>query len=147
MPRHTEPLSDTAIRNAKPKDVAFKLFDGGGLFLLVTPTGGKLWRLKYRFGGTEKLLSLGVYPPLGFKTPANAAKKPKRRLPGGLIPQRINRPSRPLYGQKRKTPLRLLPANGLLKIKPHGWIRIRKRLSAAWKIIFFPLSGGNPSTR
>jgi integrase len=56
------PLTDTAIRNAKAGKKPVKLFDGGGLFLLVTPTGGKWWRLKYRFGGKEKLLSLGTYP-------------------------------------------------------------------------------------
>ena len=50
-------LTATAIRSAKPQDKPAKLFDGGGLFLLVTPNGGKWWRLKYRFGGKEKLLS------------------------------------------------------------------------------------------
>lgn len=50
------PLTDTAIRGAKP----LKLSDEKGLFLLVTPTGGKWWRLKYRFEGKEKLLSLGT---------------------------------------------------------------------------------------
>ncbi len=45
------PLTDTAIRNAKPGDKPFKLADEKGLFLLIAPTGGKWWRLKYRFGG------------------------------------------------------------------------------------------------
>lgn len=61
------PLSDTAIRNAKPQDKPFKMYDAGGLFLIVTPAGGKWWRFKYRFGGKEKLLSLGVYPDVGLK--------------------------------------------------------------------------------
>ena len=56
------PLTDTAIRNAKPGKKPLKLFDARGLFLLVPPSGGKWWRLKYRFEGKEKLLSLGVYP-------------------------------------------------------------------------------------
>jgi len=59
-------LSDNAIRHAKPGLKAYKLFDGGGLFLLVTPGGGKWWRLKYRFGGKEKLVSHGVYPDVGL---------------------------------------------------------------------------------
>ena len=66
MPKRITPLSDTKIRAVKPTDKPQKLFDGGGLFLLVTPTGGKLWRLKYRFGGTEKLLSLGIYPQISL---------------------------------------------------------------------------------
>jgi integrase len=56
------PLTDKEIRNAKPQSKPQKLFDGGGLFLLVTPAGGKWWRLKYRHLGKEKLLSLGTYP-------------------------------------------------------------------------------------
>jgi hypothetical protein len=63
MPRQTVPLTDIKVRNAKYIPGKNKLFDGGGLFLLVKPTGSKLWRIKYRFGGTEKLLSFGIYPP------------------------------------------------------------------------------------
>ncbi|OUL93179.1 MULTISPECIES: tyrosine-type recombinase/integrase [Paraburkholderia] len=60
-------LTDILIRNAKPGKKPQKLFDGGGLFLYVTPSGGKLWRLKYRFGGKERLLSLGAYPAISLK--------------------------------------------------------------------------------
>jgi hypothetical protein len=56
------PLTDTAIRNAKPGKKPTRLFDGGGLYLEVSPTGGKWWRFKYPFAGKEKRLSLGVYP-------------------------------------------------------------------------------------
>lgn len=52
------PLTDTAIRNAKPREKAYKLFDGDGLFLLISPAGSKAWRLKYRLDGKEKLLVL-----------------------------------------------------------------------------------------
>ena len=54
MPKRIPPLTDLQIRNAKAPKKEIKLFDGGGLFLSVTPSGGKLWRLKYRFGGREK---------------------------------------------------------------------------------------------
>ena len=55
-------LTDTAIRTAKPAKKARKLFDGGGLYIEVSPAGGKWWRFKYRFGGKEKTLALGIYP-------------------------------------------------------------------------------------
>src|SRR5215213_2537290 len=55
-------LRDTAIRNAKPRERAYKLADGEGLYLLVTPAGGRLWRLKYRMHGVERKLALGKYP-------------------------------------------------------------------------------------
>jgi hypothetical protein len=56
------PLSDIEARSAKPKERAYKLADGRGLYLLVVPKGGKYWRFKYHYAGKEKLLSLGVYP-------------------------------------------------------------------------------------
>ena len=63
------PLTDRQIKNAKPTAKPYKLTDGSGLYLQVTPAGGKLWRLKYRVGGKEKLLSIGKYPlsPCGAK--------------------------------------------------------------------------------
>ncbi len=56
------PLTDATIRSAKPGAKPIRLFDSGGLYLEVAPSGGKWWRLKYRFDGREKRLSLGVYP-------------------------------------------------------------------------------------
>ena len=61
------PLTDIAIRSAKPRATPFKLFDGGGLYLIVTPTARKWWRWKYRIGGKEKGLSFGVYPEVSLK--------------------------------------------------------------------------------
>ncbi|MGF6636728.1 hypothetical protein OKW39_003879 [Paraburkholderia sp. MM6662-R1] len=55
-------LTDATIRNTKPGEKEQKLYDGGGLLLLVTPTGSKRWIFKYRFAGKEKSLALGVYP-------------------------------------------------------------------------------------
>jgi len=65
-------LSEFAVRKAKPRHKPYKLSDGGGLFLHIQPNGSKLWRLKYRFGGKEKLLSYGPYPQI---TIAGARKK------------------------------------------------------------------------
>jgi hypothetical protein len=70
------PLTDRAIRNAKTSDGPQRLFDGEGMYLEAAPSGGKWWRLKYRFGGKEKRLSLGVYP----HTPIHDAREAR----GGL---------------------------------------------------------------
>ena len=61
------PLSDTLLRAAKPQARPYKMADGGGLFLLIAPTGGKWWRYSYRFEGKQKTLSLGTYPDTGLK--------------------------------------------------------------------------------
>jgi len=66
MPKRIAPLTDTKVRTVKPGKKPKKLFDGGGLFLLVTPSGGKLWNFKYRFEGKEKKLSFGVYPDISL---------------------------------------------------------------------------------
>lgn len=60
-------LTNASIRNAKPGVKAVRLFDGGGLYLEVAPSGGKWWRLKYRIGGKEKRISLGVFPNVSLK--------------------------------------------------------------------------------
>lgn len=60
------PLTDLAVRQAKPKEKPYKLTDGGGLYLHVQPSGGRYWRLKYRVNGREKLLALGTYPDVSL---------------------------------------------------------------------------------
>jgi len=72
------PLTDAVIRNVKPREKPLKLSDEKGLYLLVTPNGGRWWRFDYRFTGKRKSLSLGVYPDVGLKqarTRRDAARK------------------------------------------------------------------------
>ena len=59
-------LTDAKVRVAKASDKTQRLFDGGGLYLEITPAGGRYWRLKYRHGGKEKRLALGVYPEVSL---------------------------------------------------------------------------------
>ena len=80
------PLTDTAIRNAKPGEKPIRLFDGGGLYLEVSPSGGKWWRLKYRFGGKEKRLSLGVYPGVSLKDARDRRDASRKLLADGIDP-------------------------------------------------------------
>ena len=80
------PLTDTAIRNAKPKDKSYKLFDGEGLYLEITPSGGKWWRLKYRFGGKEKRISLGVYPDVTLKGARDRRHDARKLITDGVDP-------------------------------------------------------------
>ncbi len=61
------PLTDIAIRSLKPSKMPSKLFDERGLNLEVSPAGGKWWQWKFRFGGKEKRLSMGVYPDVSLK--------------------------------------------------------------------------------
>jgi len=73
-------LTDTKIRNAKPTDKAYKVYDEAGLFIQVTPAGGKWWRFKYRFGGKEKLLSFGTYPDVSLSDARNRRDDARKLL-------------------------------------------------------------------
>lgn len=79
-------LSDTACRTAKPKEKPYKLADGNGMFLLVNSSGSKWWRLKYRYEGKEKLLSLGTYPEVGLRDAREKREDLRRLLAAGVDP-------------------------------------------------------------
>jgi integrase len=80
------PLTDVAIRRAKPSDKAVRMFDGDGLYLELAPAGGKWWRLKYRYGGKEKRLSLGVYPDVGLREARERRDAARKLLVNGVDP-------------------------------------------------------------
>lgn len=79
-------LNNTQIKNAKAKEKDYKLADGGGLFMLVTKSGSKYWRLKYRFNGKEKLLALGVYPTVSLKNAREKRDNAKKLLSNSIDP-------------------------------------------------------------
>lgn len=87
----TDKLNDPLIRNAKPREKAFKLSDGGGMYLEVMPIGSKLWRLKYRFGGKEKRLSLGAYPEVSLREARAKRAELRRQLDCGKDPSVVRR--------------------------------------------------------
>lgn len=79
-------LTDTEIRKSKPAEKPYKLSDSGGMFLLITPAGGKLWRLKYRVEGTEKLMALGRYPEISLADARERRDAARKRLANGADP-------------------------------------------------------------
>lgn len=76
------------IKNVKPKNKPYKLSDGGGLYLLINPNGSKYWRLKYRFAGKEKLLSIGVYDTVTLADARERTREAKKILSDGKDPTR-----------------------------------------------------------
>lgn len=87
-------LTDTAIRNAKPREKDYKLADGGGLYLLVTPAGGRLWRLKYRADGVERKLAIGKYPAVTLADARKARDAARAKSSAGDDPAAIKRRER-----------------------------------------------------
>lgn len=80
------PLSDTTIRGAKRGVKPVKLSDAAGLYLLLTPSGSRLWRMKYRFAGKEKLLALGAYPTVSLKDARDRRDEARKKLAAGYDP-------------------------------------------------------------
>lgn len=87
-------LTDTALRKLKPEEKPKKYSDEKGLFLLVTPTGGKWWRLKYRFGGKEKSLSLGTYPEISLKQARERRDEARALVADGIDPSEVRKASK-----------------------------------------------------
>ena len=80
------PLSDTAIKNAKVKETAYKMPDEKGMYLLVSTSGGRYFRLDYRFGGKRKTLALGVYPETSLKQARDKRDEARQKLAEGIDP-------------------------------------------------------------
>jgi len=91
------PLSDTAIRNLKPREKPYKVADFDGLFVLVKPSGSRLWQFKYRIGGREKLLSIGPYPETSL-----AQARAKRDAARSMVANGVD-PSEAKQEQKRRS--------------------------------------------
>lgn len=87
-------LTDTAIRNSKPKDKPYKVADAQGLYLLVNPTGSKLWRIKYRIDGAERKLALGAYPEITLAEARAARDAARKQLAHSIDPNAAKRQAR-----------------------------------------------------
>ncbi len=91
MPIAAKPLYPATVAAAKPREKAYKLFDGGGLFLYVMPSGLKSYRFKYRFAGKEKLLTFGLHPAVTLQQAREWAVDAKRLLAQGVDPQAVKK--------------------------------------------------------
>jgi integrase len=139
------PRADLKFRNAKPKQKPYKLADDGGLFLLVTPNGGKYWRWKYRFASREKLLALGVYPQVSLADARSARDRARGSLKkNGADPMTIRR--------EEKLAQRLRADNTLEAIAREWWDHWRESrtprhaadVMARLQANIFPTLGNRP---
>jgi integrase len=96
-------ISDIKIRSARASEKPVKLFDGGGLFLLITPRGGKLWRLKYRHEGKEKLLALGTYPEISLSDARERRDKARKQIANGIDPGAVRKAQKQAETEETET--------------------------------------------
>ena len=136
-------LSDTACRNAKPADKPRKLSDEKGLFLLVTPNGGKWWRLKYRFGGKEKLLSLGTYPEVGLALARERRDEFRRMLARGIDPSDARKAEK-AEALEDSTTFELVAREWFEKFRPSWSASHADRIIRRLEVDVFPWIGRKP---
>lgn len=86
------PLNARQVETAKPRDKAYKLTDGGGLYLMVNTNGSKYWRMKYRFGGKEKKLSFGTYPTISLAEARTKRDEARKVLANDKDPGEVKKP-------------------------------------------------------
>ena len=106
-------LTDTRIRNAKPKAQAYKLSDGGGMYLFVTPNGARYWRLDYRFAGKRRTLALGIYPTVTLSNARSRREDARASLAKDIDPSVVKRATKLQPSSRARIPSRLSPGNGL----------------------------------
>jgi integrase len=137
-------LTDTAARQAKPKEKAYKLADGAGLYLLIQPGGAKYWRLKYRILGREKVLALGVYPEVTLAQARAKRDDARKMIANGTDPVDMKR------DQKRQDKLRAANSFEALAREWHDQQKGRWSPVHAAKVIdtlekeMFPTIGNSP---
>lgn len=125
-------LTDTAVRKAKAKDTAYRLSDGGGLYLWITPAGGKLWRWKYRHDSGEKLMSFGKYPDVSLSLARERHIEARKLLASGTDPMAQRKAEKAAVENSFQTSLHFGGSIGRVGKAPATWTT----LSAAWTPIF-----------
>jgi hypothetical protein len=103
-------LTDTAIRRAAASERDYKMADAGGLFLLATKAGGKLWRWKYRFEGQEKKMALGQYPEVTLAEVRALHAAARRLLASGVDPMAQRKAEKKAVRESNELPFRLIAA-------------------------------------
>ena len=135
-------LTATTIKTCKPKDKAYKLTDGGGLYLLVSPSGGKWWRFDYRCQSKRKTLSMGVYPAISLKDARDRRDEAKKQLANGIDPAMVRKSQK--HQQSQPNTFEAVAREWHAKFKP-GWSDTHaSRLLRLLERDIFPWLGSMP---
>ena len=137
-------LTDTVIRHAKPQGKPARLFDSGGLYLEVSPAGGKWWRLKYRFAGKEKRLSLGVYPEVGLKDARRRRDEARKLLADGVDPSENRKAQKGARADRAANSFETITREWYGKHAPNWAANHADRIIRRFERDIFPWIGGRP---
>jgi len=137
-------LTDTTVRNAKPGEKTARIFDGGGLYLEVAPSGGKWWRLKYRHGGKEKRLSLGVYPDVSLKDARQRRDDARKLLANDIDPAENRKAVKAARVERAGNSFEVIAREWYAKNSPNWAENHGKRILQRFERDLFPWIGGRP---
>ena len=126
------PLTDVKVRTAKPDDKSYKLSDIDGLYLLVHMTGGKWWRFRYRFGGKEKLLSLGTYPEISLLDARTRRDEARRQIAHGIDPSSLRKAQKQAQTEETET-FEVIAREWYTKFPRPGRPGMRSPSKAVWR--------------
>lgn len=137
-------LTDPAIRKTKPKDKPFKLSDEKGLYLLITPAGGKLWRLKYRFNGKEKLLALGTFPEVSLANARDRRDDARKLIANKIDPGEMRKITKSENDEKAANSFEVLAREWYLKKSPNWADTNASKIIRRLEVNIFPWIGARP---
>jgi integrase len=138
------PLTDTIARNAKPAAKTVRMFDRDGLYLEVSPRGGKWWRLKYRYAGKEKRVSLGVYPEVNLKKARARTIDARQLLDAGVDPSENRRAAKAAQVQGAANSFEVV-AREWIDQQMKSWVRGHgERILTRFERDIFPWIGARP---
>ena len=137
-------LTSTAIRAAKPGDRIRRMYDAGGLYLEIAPSGGKWWRLKYRFGGKEKRLALGVFSDVSLKDARDRRDDARKLLANGIDPSEHRRATKAAGVERASNSFEAVALEWFSKQKPSWVDSYSGRVIDRLKRDVFPWIGGVP---
>jgi hypothetical protein len=137
-------LTDTAIRNARPGEKPVRLFDERGLYLEISPVGGKWWRLKYRFGGKEKRLSLGLYPDVSLKDARDRRDASRKLLADGIDPSEYRKTMKSARADKTANSFEIVAREWFAKYSSTWAANHSDRVIRRFERDIFPWIGARP---
>lgn len=137
-------LSDVAIRKSQPQEKQYKMTDGEGLYLLITPAGGKYWRLDYRFDGKRKTYAIGTYPDVPLKLARERKSDARKLLAEGIDPNEFKKSARLARMEASASSFEYVAREWLLKFSTKWTDEHTDRLRRRFENDVFPYIGSKP---
>jgi integrase len=144
MPKRVPPITDIQVKNAKPRKKDYKLSDGGGMYLLVTSSGGKLWRFDYRYASKRKTLAIGEYPDISIAKARGKRAQARQQLVDGVDPSEAKKAAKFEQDAQRANTFEKLAREWCKRQTGTLAETTMKMLSARLENDIFPVIGDSP---